>query len=118
MDGSRKRLAGVFLALLALLQAARGQALGLDRRAKEETTKRFLKQLADLSLWAGTVACSDGAEDAVYTVRPGLQGPHGRRWDWQQGIARGQRAGASQGCRRAGARAAAPAGWTAPARAR
>ena len=52
---------------------ARGQALGLDRKAKEATTKRFLKQLADLNLWAGVVACSDGAGDALYKVR-GLAG--------------------------------------------
>ncbi|KAI7841319.1 hypothetical protein COHA_004938 [Chlorella ohadii] len=62
------RLGGLLLALLLaqLAAMARGQALGLDRKAKEATTKRFLKQLADLNLWAGVVACSDGAGDAIY----------------------------------------------------
>ena len=69
------RLGGLLLALLLaqLAAMARGQALGLDRKAKEATTKRFLKQLADLNLWAGVVACSDGAGDALYKVR-GLAG--------------------------------------------
>lgn len=67
--GSGAGRLGYLLALLVLVLAlphARGQALGLDRKAKEATTKRFLKQLADLNLWAGVVACSDGAGDAVY----------------------------------------------------
>lgn len=70
--GSGAGRLGNLLALLVLVLAlphAHGQALGLDRKAKEATTKRFLKQLADLNLWAGVVACSDGAGDAVYKVR-------------------------------------------------
>ena len=67
--GSAARLSVLLVLALLVLPVTRGQALGLDRKTKEIATKRFLKQLADLNLWAGVVACSDGAGDAVYKVR-------------------------------------------------
>lgn len=65
--GSAGRLAALSLVLLLLAPPmAHSQSLGLDRAAKEATTKRLLKQLADLNLWAGVVACSDSAEGPIY----------------------------------------------------
>lgn len=67
--GSAGRLAALSLVLLLLAPPmAHSQSLGLDRAAKEATTKRLLKQLADLNLWAGVVACSDSAEGPIYKV--------------------------------------------------
>lgn len=99
----------LLLGLAGMLPAE--AALPLTRAQKEETTKRFLRQLSDLNLWAGVVACSDKSGDDLYQVNPlPISAPQRASHAVRAQCSRLQRPGRAKRC---GAAAAAPSGGAA-----